>query len=145
MSAYQDKLQALCKQLGIEKLLNNYPHQLSGGQQQRVAVARALITQPQLLLADEPTGALDSHNTLALLHLFEAFNQQGQTILVVTHSAQTASFARRVVFIKDGVIYHELYRGQQSRSEFNNQIATSLSLLEQGSFAMKAGGFDAFL
>ena len=119
----------LAQQLMITKLLARYPYEISGGQRQRIAVARALITQPELLLADEPTGALDSHNATQLLKLFAQVNQAGQTILLVTHSAATASYSRRTLFIKDGIIYHELYRGTQSQTQYLQKINTSLTAL----------------
>lgn len=125
----QRRLAPLAQQLMISKLLARYPYEISGGQRQRIAVARALITQPELLLADEPTGALDSHNATQLLKLFAQVNQAGQTILLVTHSAATASYSRRTLFIKDGIIYHELYRGTQSQTQYLQKINTSLTAL----------------
>lgn len=125
-----NKLQPLSKTLGIEQLLDRQPSEISGGQKQRVAIARALITDPSLLLADEPTGALDSNNSEKILNVFERINERGQTILMVTHSAQAASYAQRTLFIKDGKIYNELYRGDQSRSQYLQKIIDSLTALE---------------
>lgn len=107
------RLQPLVRTLGITDLLQHYPYELSGGQKQRVAVARAIITKPDLLLADEPTGALDSKTSDQLLTLFQQINQNGQTIIMVTHSSIAASRAQRVLFIKDGHVFHQLYRGEQ--------------------------------
>ncbi|WGN88951.1 ABC transporter ATP-binding protein [Ligilactobacillus faecis] len=124
------KVQKLATELLIDNLLEKYPYELSGGQRQRVAVARALITEPDLLLADEPTGALDSKTSDQLLDTFEAINQNGQTILMVTHSSLAASRAKRVLFIKDGIVYHQLYRGELSKQAFLEKItATMTSLL----------------
>ncbi|MFT8909516.1 MAG: ABC transporter ATP-binding protein, partial [Lentilactobacillus diolivorans] len=126
----ENKLAPLSQPLGIENLLERQPSEISGGQKQRVAIARALITDPSLLLADEPTGALDSNNTEKILSVFERINEKGQTILMVTHSAQAASYAQRTLFIKDGKIYNELYRGDQSRSQYLQKIIDSLTALE---------------
>ena len=115
--------------LGIEELLDKYPYEISGGQRQRVAIARAIITKPSLLLADEPTGALDSKSSEQILHILEDLNDAGNTILMVTHSTYAASFSKRVLFIKDGVVYHELYRGDESNQSFNERISKSLTLL----------------
>ena len=101
--------------LGISGILEKYPYEVSGGQKQRAAVARALITKPDLILADEPTGALDSRSTDSLLAVFEEINRQGQTILMVTHSIKAASHAGRVLFIKDGTVFHQIYRGELQR------------------------------
>ena len=106
----ESRIAPIAEQLGISKLLNKYPYEVSGGQKQRAAAARALITQPQLILADEPTGALDSRSTDELLGLFNAINDNGQTIVMVTHSVKAASTAKRVLFIKDGEVFHQLYR-----------------------------------
>ncbi len=126
------KLAPIAKQLGISELLDKYPYEVSGGQKQRAAVARALITDPQLLLADEPTGALDSKSTDELLDVFETINKTGQTILMVTHSTKAASHAKRVLFIKDGVVFHELYRGEKNFEEMYKAISDTLTLLSQG-------------
>lgn len=122
----EELLQPLARQLGIDHLLDNFPYEVSGGQKQRAAVARALITQPQLVLADEPTGALDSRSSQELLELFGRIHQAGQTILMVTHSIKAASYSSRVLFIRDGRVYHELYRANQSSEQFMNQISQAL-------------------
>ena len=109
------KLRPIADQLGISDILTKYPYEVSGGQKQRAAVARALITDPQLILADEPTGALDSRSSDALLELFGELNGAGQTILMVTHSVKAASHAGRVLFLRDGQVYHQLYRGGESQ------------------------------
>ena len=126
------RLKALAPKLNIEDLLNKQPFELSGGQKQRVAVARALITNPKLILADEPTAALDSKNSDGLLELFEQMNNEGQTILMVTHSSLAASHASRVLFIKDGQIFHQLYRAGKSNNEFNRDITTAITSLLGG-------------
>ena len=126
------RLQPIATKLGIRDILNKYPYEISGGQKQRTAVARALITDPQLILADEPTGALDSKATDRLLRLFEEINADGQTILVVTHSVKAASHARRVLFIKDGEVFHQLYRANMSEDEMYGRIADTLTLLQKG-------------
>ena len=126
------RLMPLAKLLGISALLKKYPYEVSGGQKQRAAVARALITQPSLILADEPTGALDSHSTDELLNLLDQVNAQGQTILMVTHSVKAASHARRVLFIKDGKLFHQLYRGEADRASFYQRIADTLTLIATG-------------
>jgi putative ABC transport system ATP-binding protein len=128
----ESKLQPLAQTLGIETLLDKYPHEISGGQKQRVAVARALITSPDLVLADEPTGALDSKSSSELLELLSSINRQGQTVMMVTHSALAASYASRVLFIKDGVVYHEVYRGISGHDEFYVKIAESLTMMIKG-------------
>ncbi|MBW9330005.1 ABC transporter ATP-binding protein [Lactococcus raffinolactis] len=126
------RLKALAPKLNIEDLLNKQPFELSGGQKQRVAVARALITNPKLILADEPTAALDSKNSDGLFELFEQINNEGQTILMVTHSSLAASHASRVLFIKDGQIFHQLYRAGKSNNEFNRDITTAITSLLGG-------------
>ena len=126
------RLMPLAKLLGISALLKKYPYEVSGGQKQRAAVARALITQPSLILAGEPTGALDSHSTDELLNLLDQVNAQGQTILMVTHSVKAASHARRVLFIKDGKLFHQLYRGEADRAAFYQRIADTLTLIATG-------------
>lgn len=128
----KDKLLPLAKSLGIEDLLAKYPYEVSGGQKQRAAVARALITNPKILLADEPTGALDSKSTDELLSIFEKVNESGQTILMVTHSTKAASRAKRVLFIKDGVVFHEIYRGDKSYEEMYKNISDTLTMLSKG-------------
>lgn len=126
------KAEPLVKKLGIEKILSKYPYEVSGGQKQRTAVARALITGPQIILADEPTGALDSRASDTLLQLFEDINEEGQTILMVTHSVKAASHAGRVLFIKDGEVFHQLYRGSLSREEMYQKISDTLTIIATG-------------
>ena len=126
------RLAPIARQLGIAELQQKFPYELSGGQKQRVAVARALITQPKLVLADEPTGALDSRATDELLRLFEDVNRGGQTILMVTHSVKAASHASRVLFIKDGEVFHEIYRGESSDEQLYQKISDTLTMLATG-------------
>ncbi len=126
------RLAPIAKQLGLTGLLKKYPYEVSGGQKQRAAVARALITGPKLILADEPTGALDSKATDELLRLFSEINAQGQTILMVTHSVRAASRAGRVLFIKDGEVYHQIYRGQSSDEQLYQKISDTLTVLATG-------------
>ena len=121
--------------LGITDILKKYPYEISGGQKQRCAVARALITAPKLVLADEPTGALDSKATDELLRLFGEINRLGQTILMVTHSVRAASTAGRVLFIRDGEVFHQLYRGDGSDEQFYRRISDTLTLLAAGGAA----------
>lgn len=128
----EPRLQPIAKKLGITELLEKYPYEVSGGQKQRGAVARALITKPQLILADEPTGALDSKATNSLLKLFNDINEEGQTILMVTHSTKAASHAKRVLFIKDGEVFHQLYRGNLSNEELYAKISDTLTVLTTG-------------
>ncbi|MDO4396709.1 MAG: ATP-binding cassette domain-containing protein, partial [Clostridia bacterium] len=113
-------------------LLKKYPYEVSGGQKQRAAVARALITEPKLILADEPTGALDSKSADELLHMFEEINETGQTILMVTHSIKAASCASRVLFIKDGEVFHQIYKGQCNNDEMYQKISDTLAMLQTG-------------
>lgn len=127
-----ERIKPLIKKLGIEDIINKYPYECSGGQKQRVAVARALITIPQLVLADEPTGALDSKSTDSLLEMFETVNADGQTILMVTHSVKAASHAKRVLFIKDGEIFYQLYRGSLTTEKFYQKISDTLTILSSG-------------
>lgn len=115
--------------LGIESFVNKYPYEVSGGQRQRIAIARALITKPDLILADEPTGALDSKSSDMILDLFTKINKLGQTILMVTHSVKAASFSNRVIFIKDGVVFHEIYKGNSDNKEFMERINESLTVI----------------
>ncbi len=126
------RLQPIAEQLGITHLLKKYPYEVSGGQKQRVAVARALITKPQMILADEPTGALDSRTADDLMELFTDINRNGQTILMVTHSVRAASSANRVLFIKDGEVFHQIYRGNLSNEEMYQKIADVLTVLTTG-------------
>ncbi|EUC52171.1 ABC transporter ATP-binding protein [Mogibacterium timidum] len=129
----RSRLSGLKGPLGIGELLEKYPYEISGGQKQRVAVARAVITNPALLLADEPTGALDSQSSETLLKMFRTINSTGQTIIMVTHSLRAASYANRVLFIKDGVVYHEIYRGENERqSEFMERINQAQFMLNRG-------------
>ena len=121
------RLEPLAKKLGIISLLKKYPYEVSGGQKQRAAVARALITDPRLVLADEPTGALDSRATDELLRLFNTINEDGQTILMVTHSVKAASHAGRVLFIKDGEVYHQIYRGDSTEEQMYQKISDTLT------------------
>lgn len=132
VSEMECRLAPIAKQLGIEDILTKYPYEISGGQKQRVAVARALITQPDLVLADEPTGALDSKSTEELLHLFGRINEKRQTIIMVTHSTNAASHASRVLFIKDGKIFHEIYRGNKTMDQMYQCISDTLTLLATG-------------
>ena len=131
-SEMKQRLMPLTAQLGIAHLLKKYPYEVSGGQKQRAAVARALITNPRLILADEPTGALDSKATDELLRLFGDINAQGQTILMVTHSVKAASHAGRVLFIKDGELFHQIYRGESTENQFYQKISDALTLLTTG-------------
>lgn len=128
----QIRLKPLAKKLGIQELLEKYPYEVSGGQKQRTAVARALITNPKLILADEPTGALDSRSTSELLKVFDQVHEEGQTILMVTHSVTAASHASRVLFIKDGQVFHQLYRGNSTLEEQYQKITNTLTMLLTG-------------
>lgn len=126
------RLTPIAKKLGITDLLTKYPYEVSGGQKQRAAVARALITRPKLVLADEPTGALDSRSTEGLLRIFNDINKDGQTILMVTHSTKAASHASRVLFIKDGEVFHQIYRGNDTNEQMYQKISDTLTLLATG-------------
>jgi putative ABC transport system ATP-binding protein len=126
------RLQPIAAELGIQDILKKYPYEVSGGQKQRAAVARALITGPRLILADEPTGALDSRATDELLRLFAKINQKEQTILMVTHSVKAASHASRVLFIKDGEVFHQIYRGNSTNEELYQKISDTLTMLATG-------------
>lgn len=126
------RLDKLAPALGISEILKKYPYEISGGQKQRAAVARALITDPKIVLADEPTGALDSKSSDELLALFKQVNQLGQTVLMVTHSTKAASNASRVLFIKDGVIFHQIYKGDCTDQQMYQKISDTLNLLAQG-------------
>ena len=128
----QERLKPITAQLGITELLKKYPYEVSGGQKQRAAVARALITNPKLILADEPTGALDSKATDELLRLFAQINKTGQTILMVTHSVKAASHASRVLFIKDGEVFHQIYRGNNTNEQLYQMISDTLTMLATG-------------
>ena len=128
----EKRLKPIAEKLGIEKLLEKYPYEVSGGQKQRAAIARALITKPQLILADEPSGALDSKAADSLMNLFTTINQDGQTIVMVTHSVKAASSAKRVLFIKDGKVFHQLYRGNLTNEEMYERISDTLKVLTTG-------------
>lgn len=128
----RSKLDRIAGRLGLTELLLKYPYEVSGGQKQRAAVARALITRPQLILADEPTGALDSRSSDELMKLFTQINREGQTILMVTHSVKAASSAGRVLFIRDGQVYHQIYRGNLTDEEMYQKIAATLTVLATG-------------
>ena len=125
----RERLTSIAKLLGIQSLLKKYPYEVSGGQKQRAAVARALITEPELILADEPTGALDSKATDKLLNMFQTINQSGQTILMVTHSVRAASRAGRVLFIKDGEVYHQLYKAGRNDEQMYQKISETLTVM----------------
>lgn len=126
------RLTPVARKLGISELLSKYPYEVSGGQKQRAAVARAIITDPQLILADEPTGALDSKASDELLSLFSSINNDGQTIIMVTHSVKAASNAGRVLFIKDGRVFHQIYRGASSNEQMYQKISDTLIVLAKG-------------
>ena len=128
----EKRLKPIAEKLGIEKLLEKYPYEVSGGQKQRAAIARALITKPQLILADEPSGALDSKAADSLMNLFTTINQEGQTMVMVTHSVKAASSAKRVLFIKDGKVFHQLYRGNLTNEEMYERISDTLKILTTG-------------
>lgn len=128
----EKRIKPIVESLGIEELLDKFPYEVSGGQKQRTAIARALITEPELLLADEPTGELDSKSAGQLLNLFENINKKGQTILMVTHSVRAASHANRILFIKDGEIFHQLYRGDLTNEEMFRKISYTLTLIASG-------------
>ena len=128
----EERLRPIAEKLGITQLLKKYPYEVSGGQKQRAAVARALITNPRIILADEPTGALDSKATDELLKLFGEINKGGQTILMVTHSVKAASHAGRVLFIKDGEVFHQIYRGECTNEQLYQKISDTLTLLQTG-------------
>lgn len=132
LSMMQKRLAILAKSLEIEDILLKYPYEVSGGQKQRTAIARALITSPDILLADEPTGALDSRTSEKILKIFENIEHKGQTILMVTHSAKAAAHASRVLFIRDGEVYHELYRANKKENEFYEEIQNTLTIMERG-------------
>ena len=128
----EERIKPLIDRLRINKIIDRFPCEISGGQQQRIAIARALITHPDLLLADEPTGALDSNTSNEILELFDEVNANSQTIIMVTHSAAAASHAKRTLFIKDGRIYHELYRGDLSLKDYQQQISQTMMTLTNG-------------
>lgn len=126
------RLEVVAKKLRIQDILEKFPYEVSGGQKQRAAVARALITNPKLVLADEPTGALDSKASTHLLELFSDINKEGQTILMVTHSTRAASHASRVLFIKDGEVFHQIYRGTMNQDELYQKISDTLTVIATG-------------
>ena len=127
-----DRIKPIAEELGIIKLLKKFPYEVSGGEKQRTAVARALITNPEIILADEPTGALDSKATSQLLDIFSKVNKKGQTILMVTHSTKAASHANRVLFIKDGEIFHQIYKGSSTNEQMYEKISHTLTILATG-------------
>lgn len=129
ISEMNSRIDGLVRELGIEKLLEKFPYEISGGQKQRVAVARAIVTNPEILLADEPTGALDSKSSAALLDVFDDINATGQTILMVTHSTSAASRAKRVLFIKDGILYNQIFRGDKSERQMFQEISDTLTVM----------------
>ena len=128
----EERLEPIAKSLGISEILNKFPYEVSGGQKQRAAAARALITNPRIILADEPTGALDSQSSSELLRLFSKMNENGQTILMVTHSTDAASHANRILFIRDGVVFHQIYRGESTNDELYKKISDTLTMLKSG-------------
>ena len=132
LSMMQKRLAILASSLEIEDIRLKYPYEVSGGQKQRTAIARALITSPDILLADEPTGALDSRTSEKILKIFENIEHKSQTILMVTHSAKAAAHASRVLFIRDGEVYHELYRANKKEDEFYEEIQNTLTIMERG-------------
>jgi putative ABC transport system ATP-binding protein len=127
-----ERLVPIARKLGIMDILEKYPYEVSGGQKQRAAVARALITEPKLILADEPTGALDSKSADGLLRVFSEINRDGQTIVMVTHSTKAASHAGRVLFIRDGEVFHQIYRGESTNEQMYQKISDTLTLLTTG-------------
>ena len=133
----EQRLDPLAKRLGIEDQLDKYPYEVSGGQKQRAAVARALITMPEIILADEPTGALDSRSSDELLDIFNMINRAGQTVVMVTHSVKAASRAGRVLFIRDGEVFHQLYRAGMSDDEMYRKISDTLTVLTSRSAVEK--------
>ena len=128
----EKRLAPIAEKLGIAQILDKYPYEVSGGQKQRAAIARALIIKPQLILADEPSGALDSKAADSLMNLFTTINQDGQTILMVTHSVKAASSANRILFIKDGEVFHQIYRGNLTSEQLYQKIADTLTVLTTG-------------
>lgn len=128
----EEKLRAIAEVIGIKKILEKYPYEVSGGEKQRAAIARAIITNPELLLADEPTGSLDSKTTAEILNLFSKINSLGQTIIMVTHSVLAASHASRVLFIKDGKIFNQIYRGNMNNDDMYEKISNTLAILATG-------------
>ncbi len=138
-TGYEDmmrRLEPVASRLGLTELLKKYPYEVSGGQKQRAAVARAVITEPKLILADEPTGALDSRSSDELLRLFGSINRAGHTVVMVTHSVRAASMAGRVLFIRDGEVFHQIYRGERTEEQMYQEIAHTLTLLATGGDAV---------
>ena len=131
-SQMEERLKSIASKLAICDILKKFPYEVSGGQKQRAAAARALITRPKLVLADEPTGALDSRASESLLKLFSDINAEGQTILMVTHSTKAASYAKRVLFIRDGEVFHQIYRGEMTSEEMFEKISNTLTILQTG-------------
>lgn len=132
VSLMESSIKPIAAKLAIEDLLEKFPYEVSGGQKQRAAVARALITKPELILADEPTGALDSNAADSLMDLFNEINDEGQTILMVTHSTKAASHAKRVLFIKDGEVFHQIYKAKMTNEEMFAKISDTLTILASG-------------
>ncbi len=139
-SEMRERLLPIAQKLEITDILNKYPYEVSGGQKQRAAVARAIITYPKLILADEPTGALDSRSTDSLLKIFNDINAEGQTIIMVTHSTKAASHASRVLFIKDGQVFHQIHRGGTTNQEMYQKISDTLTVIATGG-TISQGGF----
>ena len=138
-TGYEDmmrRLEPVASRLGLTELLKKYPYEVSGGQKQRAAVARAVITEPKLILADEPTGALDSRSSDELLRLFGSINRAGHTVVMVTHSVRAASMAGRVLFIRDGEVFHQIYRGERTAEQMYQEIAHTLTLRATGGDAV---------
>ncbi len=125
----ESRVKEIAIKLGVEEILDKYPYEISGGQKQRIAIARAIAIKPELILADEPTGALDSKTSEQIIELFNYLNKNGNSILMVTHSIKAASGANRVLFIKDGIVFHEIYKGNLTNRQFQEKIADSLSLI----------------
>lgn len=139
----QQRLEPIAARLGIADLLDKFPYEISGGQKQRTAIARAIITRPQLILADEPTGALDSRSAGQIMDIFAGVNQDGQTVLMVTHSIQAASRAGRVLFIKDGQVFHQIYRGDKTDDQMYQSISDTLTVLSTNAPATQAANVQS--
>lgn len=129
---YEEKLNTVAEKLNIKDILKKNTNEISGGEKQRVAIARALITNPTLILADEPTGQLDSRSADIVMETFQTINEDKNTVLLVTHSIKSASYASRVLFIKDGIIFHELFREDSLNIDFAEKISSSLTLINRG-------------
>lgn len=132
ISDMEKRLEPLLQRLGLSELADKFPYEVSGGEKQRTAMARAIITNPKLILADEPTGALDSKSSKRVLDILNEFHENGQTIMMVTHSSMAASYASRVLFIKDGELFNQLYKGNETRKDFFEKIVATLSVLSDG-------------